>query len=128
MGNGTARFGQFLVESSVISSEHVVQALAIQRERRESFGRICLNLGKLTVAQVFEILNLQALAPHEMFGELCVELGFLSPDEVGHVLQVQQETRPPLGEILVEIGALDADRLDELVTEYEESIKFANPA
>ena len=119
MSQTAPRFGKFLVDEGIVKVEDVMQALTIQRERGESFGRICMRLGKLSVAQVFEVLNLQVDAPKEMFGELCVEMGYLSTDDVSEVLQCQQISRPPIGEILVEIGSLDSETLDEAVASFD---------
>lgn len=119
MSQTAPRFGKFLVDEGIVQVEDVMQALTIQRERGESFGRICMRLGKLSVAQVFEVLNLQAEAPKDMFGELCVEMGYLTADDVSEVLLSQQVSRPPIGEILVEIGSMDAETLDEAVASFD---------
>lgn len=112
------RFGQYLVDLGIVSSDAIIKALRIQRERRMPFGRLCLQHGRLTVTQVFEVLNLQSIAPHEMFGELCIESGYLSAADVAYILELQQKSRPPLGELLIEMELLTEADLQELLESY----------
>ena len=122
------RFGQYLVDLGIVSSDAVVKALRVQRERRVPFGRLCLQHGRLTVTQVFEILNLQSIAPHEMFGELCIESGYLSAADVAYILELQQKSRPPLGEILIEMDLISKEDLDELLESYTAFSGALSPA
>lgn len=51
-------------------------------------------------------------------GNLAVELGYCSEDELRRALRIQNE-RLPLGEILVEIGAIPRDYLDDLLIDQK---------
>lgn len=55
---------------------------------------------------------------HSSLGNLAVELGYCSEDELRRALRIQNE-RLPLGEILIEIGAISRDYLDDLLVDQK---------
>ena len=58
---------------------------------------------------------------NSIFGDLAVEFGYLSPTQVEELLVLQLNGRPPLGQILVELGALSEAELDPLLEEFWDS-------
>jgi hypothetical protein len=52
------------------------------------------------------------------FGQIAVELGFLSPESVDSLLRIQLDSRPKIGEILVEMGKMTAAQLDAALAKY----------
>jgi len=57
------------------------------------------------------VLNYQLVHRGKRFGEIAIELELLTDEDVEHVLKWQRESRPPLGEMLVEVGALARDTM-----------------
>jgi hypothetical protein len=63
------------------------------------------------VGQVFKILNVQA-QQRRPFGRIAVELGFLTEEGLADLLQAQARCNKSLGDILVEMGAIDRRTLE----------------
>lgn len=101
------RFGLFLVGRERVATESVLQALDRQRRSEVPIGSIALREGMLSARQVFDILNYQADSGLR-FGELGMRLGHLAPAQVDELLAKQRQTRPFLGQILVDMGAIDS--------------------
>ena len=67
--------------------------------QRPMLGKLALNIGKLTMSQVFTILGEQGLRG-TLFGETAVDLGFLSSGDVFELLRIQDEFTPCLVDAL----------------------------
>ena len=118
MADRETGFGKFLVDRGEVTASDVVEALQHQRELQAPFGCIAVADGLLDWEQVFEILNIQRVAKHELFGELAVQLGYMSYREMLDILEHQYLSRPPLGEILVSRGTIREARLPALLEAY----------
>lgn len=80
-------------------------AIAICRSRRPRIGELAVREGKLTVSQVFRVLEYEATFGG-MFGENAVKLGYLSPADLHVLLQEQATNTPKLWDVLRETGVL----------------------
>jgi hypothetical protein len=116
-------FGAFLVQRGLVSTEHVLTALDIQREQQIPIGKIALEHRLLRMDQVFEILNRQGDV-NLKFGDIALDLGFLTRQQVDFLLAIQKGKRPPMGKILLEMGVLSRQQLAEALDAYEQS-KFS---
>ena len=114
----TRRFGHFLVDRDLVPQTALVRALGIQQTRQTPLGQLAIQHGFLDVAQVFEILGAEAEEPQKLFGEIARELGHLTSGQIERLIELQKASRPPVGEILVELGILDADDLEALLEEF----------
>jgi hypothetical protein len=112
-------FGLFLVKKGLASSQHIVKALDTQRGRQMPIGRIALEYGLLDMKQIFEILNLQADATHVKFCAIALDLRYLDKQQVNFLLAIQRSRRPPIGEILVEMGVISPEQLAVSLAEFE---------
>ena len=65
-----------------------------------------------------ETKSLDPESDKSSLGNLAVELGYCSDEELRRALRIQNE-RIPLGEILVEIGAISRDYLDDLLVDQK---------
>jgi hypothetical protein len=113
------RFGEYLFEREIVPRSALRRALGIQRVRQTPFGQLAILHALLNVHQVFEILGVEAETPHRVFGEIAQELGHLTHKQVDRILELQLETRPSLGEILVEMGIISAEDLARHLSEFE---------
>lgn len=104
-----AFFGTFLVERGLATAEQVLKAIDWQARSRPLIGRVALQTGKMSVEQVFDTLNRMPTIG-KRFGEVALESGYLTEGDLAELLRLQQQTRP-LGELLVEAGALSAAQL-----------------
>jgi hypothetical protein len=114
-------FGQFLVDRDAVTPEQVLDALDEQRKASSFVGRVAVEGGFMTVSQVLEVLERQALlGPGNRFGELAVELGHIDAHECRLILTTQQETHLPLGEVLVRRGSISRKKMIELLADFVE--------
>lgn len=108
------RFGRFLVERGRVAPHDVQRALELQRQREVNIAEIALRERILTERQVLEIIDYQGDTT-ERFGEVGRQLGHLSPPQLDALVALQRKTRPPIGQLLAEMGAIDHEALiDEL--------------
>ncbi|HID78525.1 MAG TPA: hypothetical protein EYP56_21355 [Planctomycetaceae bacterium] len=54
----------------------------------------------------------------ELFGETAVELGYLTDRDVQPLIEIQETSRPRLGEILVDMGKLTTQQRDEWLEKF----------
>jgi hypothetical protein len=80
-------------------------AIAVCRSRRPRIGELAVHEGKLTVSQVFRILEYEA-TNGGMFGENAVKLEYLSASDLYQLLQEQAAATPKVWEVLLENGVL----------------------
>jgi hypothetical protein len=71
-----------------------------------------MSRGKLTVAQVFDILDRQAME-RGMFGQIALKLGFLSKDDLQELLELQSELTPTMADALIVTGVITAEEADD---------------
>ncbi len=107
------KFLVWLAATGELSSDEVVQAMAVQAAAHQSIGRIALHSRMLSMEQVHEILHYQA--DHGgLFGSIACELGLLGSGQIQELLELQRRAIPSLDTILVELGLIEADRLERL--------------
>ena len=111
-------FGQFLLSSGEISESELLEALDLQSVRNRKLGEWARWRGYLTQAQA-ERINLAQRRTDRLFGELAVDLELLTPEQVSELLAEQEAAQLRMGEALVEIGALDRDRLKGLLDRFD---------
>ena len=112
------QFGLYLVKQGVITSAEFVEALEHQFTTRPQLGALAIELGLLSVREVFFILRAQANDPKEMFGELAISESLLTEDELVGLLYRQSLRAQPIGQIVVELGFASADEIERHLTDY----------
>ena len=109
-------FGRHLVERGLVSRDTVDAAVMRQAKLRPPLGEIALLEDILTDEEVADVLEMQR--DPRPFGELAVEAGFLSVADLGVLLEAQSHGVPRLGEILVNMGAIDRGTLERELRVY----------
>lgn len=107
-------FGQFLIEQGEIDAEQLCAALELMRAENKQFGRIGVEKGFLRQTDA-DWINLQQRISDQNFGEIARDMGLLSARELDEIVMAQLETRLFLGDALVRLGSLPADRLPTLL-------------
>ncbi len=105
-------FETWLVRKGVITADDFVRAVELQTTKRPRFGELALKLHKLSMKQVFHILEEQANSV-EAFGEIAVRLKYLKKQQVAHLLLHQASMTPPIAACLLELGVLDEQQLGD---------------
>jgi len=114
-------FGYYLVEKGLVNVEQVLLALDQQRDFMTPIGHLARRENLLSEEAVFQVLERQQ-ETHRPFGATAMELGLLTQDEVGDLLRAQMK-RPAIGELLVEMGAIDRGTLERELHTFEETHK-----
>jgi hypothetical protein len=63
----------------------------------------------------------EASADQTSLGNILIRRGFVTPEQVKAAIERQLMAAPPLGEILIEMGAIDRDQLEEALYEQRRS-------
>jgi adsorption protein B len=106
--------GEMLVKNELCSRDQVNEAAKKQRRAYKRLGNVLVGRGVLdskTLAAAEErfVSNGSSL---EYFGEFLVHEGFADRGDIASALQEQQAMVPPLGRILMDMGALSKEGLE----------------
>lgn len=104
-GRDPVRFGTFLVSRKMVTPEQVLAALDRQATSRKTVGRLAVQTGLMTVAQLFDCLG--KLSPGETLGEAAIRLGVLTEADLGRLLLLQSRGVPSLAEVLLASKVLE---------------------
>lgn len=111
-------FGQFLLESGVISPQQLLAAIAYQDKMNLKFGETAIQLGLLDKGRLERIFARQRQEDLKT-GEAGVKLGFLTNAQVDQVLRAQKNSHVMIGEALVKTGALTDATLAEQLAAFK---------
>ncbi|MGD8393945.1 MAG: hypothetical protein PVF43_00555 [Candidatus Eiseniibacteriota bacterium] len=105
------RLGEFLLMRGRISKSDIEAATELQKVNNHLIGVLALDRGMITRDELEEILETQAQSqPYMRFGEVAVALGHLTRAQIQRLLDIQDDNRLRIGEILV---------LQSKITEHE---------
>ena len=104
-------FGQFLVETGVVSREDLLKAIDLQEASNLKFGEIAALLGILSDEDIEKIHNAQR-TDDLRFGDIALKLGLINREQMQEILTRQKNGHLYIGEALVKIGALGREELD----------------
>ncbi len=118
--NLTKAFLEYLTGQGVLSDQQVLSALDRQRELTSPIGRIALQTRTLTMKQVNATLSSQ-LGSELRFGEQAIALGFMDRTDLEFLLTQQDQMRPKIGQVLIEMGIASGEEIDRLRVQFAES-------
>ena len=94
---------------------------------KEKFGALLAQHGFISEQQLQEALQHQERsAPHKPLGEICVDLGFISTTVLRVVLD-RYRNHNLLGDLLLRMGVVSADRLSEALSEQKKDREKTGP-
>ena len=118
------RFGRFLIKQGVVDVQHIVAALEIQRAERRSIADLAVDEGLMSAAQAQEIVDLTAGGvADDMFGEIAIHFGYLIDEQLDLLLMRQDAEVRRIGDVLVDLGVLDPDELEQHLAAYDEAVE-----
>lgn len=117
-------FGKFLIEKNAITKEDLVRALLIQLQRSPSIPEIVFTEKLLSTDHIFEIFQIQS-SQKLGFIEAARELGCWSVNLQESVEKILNAKRPPIGEILIQLGATDIATISKCLDEFLGSIEVS---
>ena len=111
-------FGNFLYYTGVTDWYTIAQALIWQRSQRLAVGRIALELGWLSEADITRILR--ARQDGQLFGQTALEMGALTEVQIEEILARQQGMHKKIGGYFIAKKILSPEELEGLLARYEE--------
>jgi hypothetical protein len=113
----TKYFGEFLIEKSKISHQTLVEALLDQMATTLSFSQAAYKEGFLSAEEMLQAFRYQQR--HEADFIAAIQALGLGGDDLKETLTKKiEETKAPLGEILIKKGALDLKTLIQMLDEF----------
>ena len=100
-----------LIKKGLVSIDRMLSAVKRQQLGRVPIGRVAIEQHKMSMSQVFQVLQEQADHP-KPFGQIAIEMDFLSEEELSHLLRIQSNQEQPLSEILIEMGCLSREQME----------------
>ncbi len=111
-------FGEYLVQQNILSAHLVLKGLAEQRRRRKFVPLLLVELGALADYRALRYCSI-AEQSHSGFLEVLVREGFISEVQSAQIHDSWMRSGPPLGQLLVEMGFIDEQTLEEVLEEFE---------
>jgi hypothetical protein len=111
-------FGQYLIEQGEVDAGHVREALDLLDRTNRSVGEIAVEQDFLSATEA-ERVNRMQRAGDQPFGDLAIDMGLLTHGDLVQCLRIQRDTRLMIGEALVRLGHLPADRLGPLLDAFK---------
>ena len=111
------KFGQFLINNDVIDEAVLFEALLLQEKQQESTARLAIANNYMTVKQVMSVFNEQP-DTCVSFLDMAITLDYVNTDQANTLKLLQQQSRPRLGEILVQLGVLDSFVLEDMLEKF----------
>tara|TARA_B100001964_G_scaffold137540_1_gene151722 strand:+ start:694 stop:1086 length:393 start_codon:yes stop_codon:yes gene_type:complete len=118
----TDDFGRFLISREIVTLELVHKALNLQRSKTTLIGALAIQEKLLSINQVFNILE-KRLQKQRFFCQIAVELGYLTNAIAKKLLQLQKRRIPSLGDILLDMKAIDKYDLERELRFFNELYK-----
>lgn len=110
-------FGEFLIDKKVINKFQLYEALIAQIEQQPCLQRISLELKLLEVEQLLEIIKEQSLSKIS-FLEVVRSKEFWNQEKEELLFRQLEDTRRPLGEILLQNKTTDIGTLTKSLDEF----------
>ncbi|MDP6624908.1 MAG: hypothetical protein QGG87_00430 [Nitrospinota bacterium] len=115
----TDDFGRFLISRNVVNVEMVRKAINLQKSKAILIGELAIQEGILSIDQVFNILE-KRLEEQKFFCQIAVELGYLTKAIAHKLLELQKKRLPPLGDMLLEMKAINQYDLERELRFFKE--------
>ncbi|MAT69022.1 MAG: hypothetical protein CMJ58_05805 [Planctomycetaceae bacterium] len=113
-------FGMHLVRQGLLTTDDFFALLEQQVASRPPMGALAIETGKLTMKQVFEVLEAQCEETSQMFGEAAVRLGFLSEQDLAVLIYEQARRAMSMTELLVLNGHAEPETAEHWLQQYRD--------
>ncbi len=114
------KFGLYLLDRELITERQLIQALQKQEESLPPFGQLAIEVGMLSVRDVFRVLRVQSDYAKEHFGETAVDMDLLTESQVAELLLMQSNRRARLADVLVSMGAIPREACNRQLEAYRQ--------
>ncbi|NMA25989.1 MAG: hypothetical protein GX936_10045 [Clostridiales bacterium] len=114
----TQYFGNYLIESGIISAEQFKEALQQIKDKRAKLGVLAIEAGYMTPAQVEEAVSMQKRVDRK-FGEIALIKGYMTDFELERLLARQSSRFSVFSQILIDSGYMTYSELSEHLENYK---------
>lgn len=111
-------YGNYLLNSNIITSEQLLEALQKKNETRMKLGVLAINAGYMTAGQVENVHKQQAVK-NMRIGDLAVAMGYMTNEQVDELLTSQKPGYLLLGQTLVDLGYLTNAQFEDSIKAYK---------
>ncbi|MBP3339664.1 MAG: chemotaxis protein CheX [Lachnospiraceae bacterium] len=111
-------YGNYLLNSNIITAEQLLEALQKKSETRMKLGVLAINAGYMTAGQVENVHKQQAVK-NMRIGDLAVAMGYMTNEQVEELLNSQKPGYLLLGQTLVDLGYLTNAAFEETINAYK---------
>jgi len=116
-------FANYLVNTGMLKETDLDSIFATQDEKRARLGVIAISENLLTIDQVEEINQLQAVYD-KRFGDLAVEKGYLTDEQVSRLLFLQGNSFLTFIQSIIDLEILSMDQVNSALAEYQKENSF----
>ena len=122
------RFGSLALDKGFVNVQQIIEALSIQlkenieEKRNRPIGEILLQLGYINTQEIKDLIESRF---EKRFGEIAVEKEFINLSHLieAMAIQVKEDAKKDehrlLGEILIDLGIMNASKVNEVLNDME---------
>ncbi len=111
-------FADYLIDRGLLLKEDLKRIYSGQEKRYVRLGVIAISEKLMTIEQVEEVNELQAIYD-KRFGDIAISEGFLTPDQVGRLLVLQGNPFLAFMQAVIDLDLMSADEFDKALLEYQ---------
>ncbi len=116
-------FGEFLVQQKILSAHQILKALDVQRRQRHYIPLLMVEQGALPDYRALRMCT-QADEHYEDFLEVLVREGLVNQQQSDMIRSAWIRSGPPIGRLLVELGYINEQVLEESLEEFDATKAF----
>ncbi len=113
-------FADYLVQKGKLDTDQLDRIYLDQQKKYVRLGVIAVSEKLMTVEEVEEVNQLQALHD-KRFGDIAVSEGYLSEEQVSRLLAMQGNPFLTFMQAVIDSDIIDAGEFDELLEEYQKA-------
>lgn len=114
----TQFFGNYLLNSGLVSPEKLADALGKLSETKLRLGVLAINAGIMTAAQVDKV-HAEQQRVDKRIGELMVDMGYATNEQIESLLKTQPSAHLLLGQTLVNDGVMTNSQFESALNSYK---------
>lgn len=111
-------FGNYLLNRHLVSPEHLSDVFRDIKNTRIKLGTLAVKAGRMTAAQV-EKAHTEQQRTDKKIGDIMIEMGCLDREQLNALLSVQPAEYMLLGQLLTDNGYMTTSQFETALSEYK---------
>lgn len=116
-------FANYLLEKGKLSDKNLSDIFSIQDEKRVRLGVIAVSEKLMSIDQVEEINQLQAIND-KRFGDIAIESGYLTEEEVKRLLFLQGNSFLAFIQSMIDLSCMTMEEVNEALEDFQKENSF----